>query len=921
MLCGQGFLAERAEVFTSKEIRSSFIDFFKDRGHEFVASAPVVPVGDETLLFTNAGMNQFKDIFLGLSKPDCTRAANSQKCIRVSGKHNDLEEVGLDTYHHTFFEMLGNWSFDDYFKAETIEWAWELLTKVYGIDGDKLWATVFEGDASDGSERDDEAAALWMKATSISKDRVLYCGKKDNFWEMGGTGPCGPCSELHIDLGPEMCDMKHVPGHKCEVNSGCARYIELWNLVFIQYNRGGDGKLVKLPAKYIDTGAGLERIAAVLQKKHSNYDTDLFMPIIDAIGDLTGHKYTSKLESKTDSAFRVIADHIRSLTFAITDGVTPSNDGRGYVMRRILRRAARFGRVLDAHEPFMYKLVSILADTMGEAFPEVRDRAEFVATVIESEEASFGRTLDRGIEIFNTAAETAQESDGKIVSGENAFQLYDTFGFPLDLTQLMARERGLEVDNATFDKLMEEQRARARAAQKGTSMMANLSGVQLPETDDDSKYLADTCSTKIVGWIDSDGYKVEGIVSNQQENVGLVLEKTCFYAESGGQVGDCGVIKSDAGEFVVEATEKIANCIVHQGKVVSGEIAIGADVIAEVDKRRSLVKKNHTATHILQWALQEVLGDSVKQQGSLVCGDYLRFDFTYPKALKAEQIAHSEELVRQKIAADIPVACTVMPIDEARKIGAMALFTEKYGNEVRVVAIGADDSSQIMQAFSREFCGGTHVDRTGQIGGFVIVKEESISAGVRRITALTGQGLVDYLIERNTVVDELTGLLKAPPEQIVDRVSKLLADNKKLAKELKSAAKKGGTDVMGETAKLLDGAERIGETAVVVGAVSNAPVEQVRQAIDSLKKKAKSAAIVLGVPQGDDKVMLFAAMTDDVVKKGLKAGDIVKQIAPIVGGGGGGRPQMAQAGGKNPSKLKEALGRATEMIKEKLASD
>lgn len=906
-------------MFTSKEIRSTFVEFFKDRGHEFVPSAPVVPIGDETLLFTNAGMNQFKDIFLGLRKPDCTRAANSQKCIRVSGKHNDLEEVGLDTYHHTFFEMLGNWSFDDYFKAETIEWAWELLTKVYGIDEDKLWATVFEGDASDGSERDEEAAALWTKVTSISKDRVLYCGKKDNFWEMGATGPCGPCSEVHIDLGPEMCDMKHVAGHKCEVNCGCARYIELWNLVFIQYNRGADGKLVKLPARYIDTGAGLERIASVLQKKRSNYDTDLFMPIIDAIGDVTGRKYTSSLESKSDSAFRVIADHIRSLTFAITDGVTPSNDGRGYVMRRILRRAARFGRVLDAHEPFMYKLVAILADTMGEAFPEVRERAEFVATVIESEEASFGRTLDRGLEIFNTAAETAEKGDGRIISGENAFQLYDTFGFPMDLTQLMARERGLKVDNATFDKLMEEQRAKARAAQKGVSMTANLSGVQLPDTDDDSKYLSDTCSAKVVGWIDSEGYKTEGVLAGRQENVGLVLEKTCFYAESGGQVGDCGVIRSVAGEFVVEATEKIANCIVHQGKVATGEIAVGSEVVATVDKRRGLVKKNHTATHILQWALQEVLGDSVKQQGSLVCGDYLRFDFTFAKGLTAEQIGHTEKLVREKIAADIPVACTVMPIDEARKIGAMALFTEKYGSEVRVVAIGADDASQIMQAFSREFCGGTHVDRTGEIGGFAIIREESVSAGVRRITALTGAGLVDYLIERNAVVDELTGLLKAPPEQIVDRVSKLLADNKKLAKELKSAAKKGGTDVMAETAKLLDGAQRIGETAVVVGSVSDGPVEEVRAAIDSLKKKAKSAAIVIGVVQGDDKVMLFVAMTDDVIKAGVKAGDIVKEIAPIVGGGGGGRPQMAQAGGKDPAKLDEALAKATELIKARLS--
>ena len=900
---------------TSKEIRSTFIDFFKERGHQFVPSAPVVPIGDDTLLFINAGMNQFKDIFLGMTKPDYTRAANSQKCIRVSGKHNDLEEVGLDTYHHTFFEMLGNWSFDDYFKAEAIEWAWQLLTKVYGIDPDKLWATVFQGDQTDGSEPDHEAAELWTKLTPIPKERVLHCGKKDNFWEMGASGPCGPCSEIHIDLGPEMCDMKHIPGHKCAVNCGCARYIELWNLVFIQFNRLPDGTLEKLPARYIDTGAGLERIAAVLQNKHSNYDTDLFMPIIDAIADLTGHKYTSNLQSKTDSAFRVIADHIRSLTFAITDGVTPSNEGRGYVMRRILRRAARFGRVLDAHEPFMYKLVGVLADTMGDAFAEVADRADFVATVIEAEEAAFGRTLDRGLEIFTTAAETAEKSPDKTIDGENAFQLYDTFGFPLDLTQLMARERGLKVDNDTFDQLMDAQRTRARAARKGASMTASLAGVALPETDDSLKYQTDTCDTKIVGWIDSAGFKTEGSLEDQTENVALVLEKTCFYAESGGQVGDSGVIKSDKGEFIVETTEKIANCIVHQGKLASGTITAGDKATATLDRRRDLIKKNHTATHLLQWALQEVLGDSVKQQGSLVCADYLRFDFTCRKALTPEQIEHTENRVREKIAENLPLTCAVMPIDEAKKLGAMALFGEKYGSEVRVVGIGADNAAQITQAFSREFCGGTHLDNTSQNGGFAIIREESISAGVRRITALTGAGLVDYLLERGKIVDNLTTLLKAPPELITDRVEKLLADNKKLAKDLKSAAKKGGTDTMAESAQLLKNAEKIGETSIIAGALSPCPIDQARQAIDSLKKKAKSAAIVLGIPQGDDKVMLLAAMTDDLIKKGLKAGDLIKQIAPIVDGRGGGKPQMAQAGGKNPANLPQALAKATELIK------
>ncbi len=445
----------------STQIRTGFIDFFKSKGHTFVPSSPMVPVGDDTLLFANAGMNQFKDIFLGLVAPKFRRVANSQKCLRVSGKHNDLDEVGRDSYHHTFFEMLGNWSFDDYFKAEAIEWAWELLTKVWHIDADKLWATVFAGDEEDNLPRDEEGAELWAKVTSIKPQRVLYFGRKDNFWEMGSAGPCGPCSEIHIDLGPDGCDKKNVPGHKCSVNGGCARFIELWNLVFIQYNRSEDGSLSPLGAKYIDTGAGLERIAAVLQKKTSNYDTDLFSPIIGAVSDITGHKYTFRLDSHTDTAFRVVADHIRALTFAITDGAAPSNEGRGYCVRRILRRAARFGRDLGMHEPFIYRLVPVVVDCLGGAFEEIRQRAEYVSSVIKSEEESFGRTVDRGIEIFNEAAGRAAQKADRTIDGEDAFQLYDTYGFPLDLTELMAAEQGLKVDKDKFEKLMDEQRQRA----------------------------------------------------------------------------------------------------------------------------------------------------------------------------------------------------------------------------------------------------------------------------------------------------------------------------------------------------------------------------------------------------------------------------------------------------------------------------
>jgi alanyl-tRNA synthetase len=905
-------------VFTAKQIRSTFIEFFTDKGHKFVPSSSVAPVGDPTLMFTNAGMNQFKDIFLGLSEPTCSRAANSQKCIRVSGKHNDLEEVGFDTYHHTFFEMLGNWSFDDYFKAETIEWAWELLTKVYGINPDLLWATVFAGDESDGSAPDNESAELWRKLTPLPDERILFCGKKDNFWEMGATGPCGPCSEIHIDLGADRCDMKHVPGHKCAVNAGCARYIELWNLVFIQFNRQVDGSLDKLKARYVDTGAGLERFAACLQGKTSNYDTDMFMPIISAISDMTSFQYTSKLESKTDSAFRVIADHLRTIAFSVTDGVTPSNDGRGYVIRRILRRAARFGRVLGMHEPFMYKLLPVLVDNMSEAFPEIADRSEFVTTVIESEESSFGRTLDRGLEIFATAATAAEKGDGKIINGENAFQLYDTFGFPLDLTGLMARERGLTVDTVAFDKLMEEQRARARAAQKTSSLAMSLSGVSLPDTDDSAKFETNTIATEVVGWIDDDGFCKDGVLDEKGKKVALVLDKTCFYAENGGQVGDAGVIESAGGKFAVEVTQGIANCVIHRGQLIEGTISAGQEVKAYVDKSRFASRKNHTATHLLQWSLQQVLGDSVKQQGSLVCPDYLRFDFTWPKALTAGQVKHVEQNVREKIAESCAVHCNVMSIGEAKGLGAMALFGEKYGDEVRVVAVGADDAAQITQAFSLEFCGGTHIDNTASIGGFKIVKEESVSAGVRRITALTGEGLTAYLLERCDITDELSVALKVPADQIGERVNKLLDDNKKLAKQLRDAAKQGSSDTMAEAGKLLENATKVGDTLVITGELSAAPVEQIRAAVDSLKKRAKSAAIVLGVAEGDSKVTLIAAMTDDLVKRGVKAGDVIKAVAPIVDGGGGGRPQMAQAGGKNPAKIGEALAAANEMIVAKL---
>jgi alanyl-tRNA synthetase len=569
------------------------------------------------------------------------------------------------------------------------------------------------------------------------------------------------------------------------------------------------------------------------------------------------------------------------------------------------------------HEPFMSRLVPVVADCLGEVFPEIKARADYVSTVIESEEASFGRTLDRGIEIFSDAAKHAAKITTKTISGEDAFQLYDTYGFPLDLTELMAQERGLKVDKAGFEELMQEQRQRARAAQKSDSLMATLADTELPTTEDVHKYHNDSCDSRIVGWIDNEGgFKKQGSIESGAK--GIILDKTCFYAEAGGQVGDCGRLESKTGKFIVENTTKVGNCVIHQGKLAEGSLNVGDKVKTVVSKDRNAIKNNHTATHLLQWALQKVLGKSVAQQGSYVGPDYLRFDFTYPLAPTTEQLKEVENKVREKIAADLPVTGTVMPREQAQKLGAMALFGEKYGNEVRVVGIGAEGQDQIGQAFSREFCGGTHVDRLGSIGGFKIIKEESVSAGVRRITALTGTGLNAHLEKASNIVDELSGMLKVPADTLIDRVAKLIEDNKKLTKELKTASKTSGSGIMAEAKQLLENCEKVGSSSIVIGRVSKTSVEQAREAVDMLKKKAKSAAIVLAFDD-DGKATLLAGVTDDLVKKGLSAGDIVKEISPIVDGGGGGRPQMAQAGGKSPKKISDALAKAAELIRQKLA--
>ncbi len=917
----------------SKKIRSEFIKYFEKADHAFVPSSPVVPKDDPTLLFTNAGMNQFKDVFLGIGARPYNRAVNTQKCIRVSGKHNDLEEVGRDTYHLTFFEMLGNWSFGDYFKTEAIEWAWKLVTEIWRLPKDRLYATVFGGDKDYGLDPDDEATNLWAKVTDIDRSHIQKFGKKDNFWVMGDTGPCGPCSEIHIDLTPDKSGGKLV-------NAGDPRVMEIWNLVFIQFNRDANGSLTPLPAKHVDTGLGLERTAMAI--KHldelragkpavfSAYGTDLFVPIIKHIEEITGCNYGLKrmdlpdrydsddMENVVDIACRVIADHIRMLTFAITDGALPSNEGRGYVLRRLLRRAARYGRKLNVHDPFIHKLVPTVIDTMGEAFPELTGKGRFIADVIRGEEEAFGRTLDRGIDIFEMVAAKLGTSGATTFPGEEAFKLYDTYGFPLDLTQLMARERGLTVNEAEFDRLMEQQRERARSVEKSSAASANLAtDIKLPPTQDKLKYEPSlTVQAHLIGWL-KDGAWTDSGELNSPAEVDLVFDKTCFYAEQGGQVGDKGIISSDGTEFVVEDTIRVNdNTVLHRGKLVRGKLRTGQLLELQVDAgRRQDIMNNHTATHLLQWALRKVLGEHVKQAGSLVSDEYLRFDFTHPKAMSDEEIAQVEKLVIEKIDSGQPVVNQEMAIAEALKMGVTALFGEKYGEVVRVLAIGVDDPGKVGEAFSAELCGGTHVINTSKIMNFKITREESLQTGVRRIMAKTGRGLRALLLDRYDLVNELCRTLKVPTDQVSARVTALLEDNRKLKKQLQSGP--AVADLGAATQQLFDKALKIGEAAVVIGELPAAPVDKIRSQIDWIKTKAPSCVAVIGTRDGE-KVQLLSAVSNDLVSRGLSAGKILGVISEIVGGKGGGRDQMAQAGGKLPDKLPEALAHAEKIVREQL---
>ncbi|NQV29978.1 MAG: alanine--tRNA ligase [Candidatus Marinimicrobia bacterium] len=869
---------------TSQEIRNQFIQFFKDRNHKFVRSAGVVPFDDPTLLFTNAGMNQFKSIFLDTEAADHPRAVNSQKCIRVSGKHNDLEEVGRDTYHHTFFEMLGNWSFGDYYKEEAIKWAWELFTDVWKIPKDRLYATVYKDD--------DEAFKLWEKCTDIPRENILRFGDKDNFWEMGETGPCGPCSEIHVDIGgdPDI----HGSHPELGVNTDSPRFMELWNLVFIQYFRDQDGKLNELPNKHVDTGAGLERIVAYLQGKTSNYDTDLFSPLLDKISSLTGTDYDS---GEAGMAHRVIADHVRMLSFSISDGALPSNDGRGYVLRRILRRAARYGRNLGLPGAFIYKLVPVVVRIMGDAYPELRERVEYIQKVIKSEEDSFSRTLGRGLQIFEQLVEEYKTEQLSELAGADVFKLYDTYGFPVDLTSLMAGEEGLTIDIVGFEALMAAQRAKAREATQFKLKVSQQSEWHFLNPGTHSEFHGYTHSrldTKITQYMEIG------------DKLLVVLAQTPFYAESGGQVGDTGRIFNTQMELSVLDTRRDGDSILHECQLISGIIS-DQPVIAEIDvDRRQRIVSNHSATHLLNAALRKILGDHVKQAGSLVDSSHLRFDFNHYEKMTPQELLRAEEMVNQEIRNNIAANIRTMSFDEAKIEGALAFFGEKYGDQVRTVRF--DD-------YSHELCGGVHVQASGDIGFFRIESESAIAAGVRRIEAVTGLVAEQNARRERETLNQLRHMFTSDVDDLLGKAQNLLDEKKELEKQLKAMSFEQAASVLENIVKK---AQIISGVSIVSEVVDVPDTEALKDLGAELIRQLKSGVGVLGTIV-DDTPYIVCVVSDDVISKHkLKAGDIVRALGQQLGGGGGGKPQMATAGGKDAEALSGVISGVYKFVGDQL---
>jgi alanyl-tRNA synthetase len=887
-------------MISGNDIRKSFLDYFVKQGHKAVRSSSLVPEKDPTLLFTNAGMVQFKNVFLGQERLPYARATSAQKCLRISGKHNDLEAVGRDTYHHTFFEMLGNWSFGDYYKAEAIEWAWKLLTNEWGLPKDKLYATVYLDD--------DDAEKLWFKISGLPAERVSRFGAKENFWEMGETGPCGPCSEIHLDRGPEACDMKGAPGHECRVNGDCARYIELWNLVFIQYNRKDNRELEELPSKHVDTGMGLERITAVLQNVLSNYDIDYMRELTATTEKLTGKRYGA--DPLADISFRVIDDHARATSFLIADGVTPSNEGRGYVLRRLLRRAARHGRLIGLREPFLHEVAKTVIAVMGDAYPELRKEEQRIREVIRIEEERFSETLERGTRIIEDYLEVNKSQGDRelmTVDGGFLFTLYDTHGFPRDLAQEIFEDAGWRITDeteATWEIAMEQQRNRGREARSFQTITVGTPTVTNTPPPPTSSFIGydrlEGESTVLA--IYSGGGKAEAV---EGEEIDLLTAETPFYGESGGQVGDRGIVRTARGDVIeiLDTQHPTPQLIAHRGRVKKGRVQIGDKVQLVVDrKHRQRTMLNHSATHILHSVLRRELGEHVRQAGSLVSPERLRFDFSHTGAIRDEKLALIETAVNEHIREDAGVSIQELNYDDAIRHGALAFFGDKYGDRVRVVKIGD---------FSTELCGGTHVRASGEIGLFKLNFEGGIAAGVRRVEAFTGEGALDLIQTYEQRLKEIGDLIRAGADDAVEKIKKLLERQKELEKEIE---KLRGQFEKDQIPALLAKKQSINGINLLITQVDRVDGKQLRDIADQLKEKIGSGIVVLA-SAGEGGVNLVASVTKELTKR-YHAGNIIRELAGMVGGGGGGRPDFAQAGGKEPAKIDAALKRAEQLIRQ-----
>ena len=864
---------------TSSEIRQKFLDFFASRGHQIVPSSSLVPGNDPTLLFTNAGMVQFKDTFLGDEQRDYNRATSSQRCVRAGGKHNDLENVGYTARHHTFFEMLGNFSFGDYFKRDAIKYAWEFLTVELGLPAEKLWITVFEDDS--------EAESIWLEEMKIDPSRFSRLGEKDNFWSMGDTGPCGPCSEIFYDHGEDVPG--GPPGSPDEDGD---RYIEIWNLVFMQYEKKADGSMTPLPKPSVDTGAGLERVAAVMQNVHSNYEIDLFQDLLKAVSTITG------VDDLNNNSLKVIADHIRSCSFLIVDGILPSNEGRGYVLRRIIRRAVRHGYQLGVKDVFFYKIVAALVEVMGEAYPELAQKQQIVEKALKAEEEQFSRTLGNGMSILEKAI---ADLDGKIILGEAVFRLYDTYGFPVDLTADVAREHDLLLDMDGFDAAMSVQKDQARAASNFGSV-AKLE-IANSETTDFIGYENLEGTSKLLA-IFADSIEVESAIEGDE--VLLLLDSTPFYGESGGQVGDTGMLTSENASFEVLDTQKQRDAFVHRGVLRSGALRVGEQLMASVAvQARAAITLNHSATHLMNAALRSVLGEHVLQKGSLVDADRLRFDFSHTAPVSNEELSNIENQVNGEILRNSPVGKEVLPIEKAQEKGALALFGEKYGDEVRVVSMGGD--------YSVEFCGGTHVQRTGDIGLFKIVSETGISSGVRRIEAVTGRGALALIEREEQTLRKVCEIVKSNSDDVLDKVQQLANNTKALEKQLEQLKSKMASSAGSDLASQ---AEEIAGVKVLIAVVEGFNSKTLRDTADQLKNKLGSSVVVL-MSGAEGKVSIVAGVSKDLVGK-VKAGDLANMVAIQVGGKGGGRPDMAMAGGSDISAIPAAAASVKPWLEERL---